>query len=83
LPRGWPPLTWQEIVACLVALGFVLDRTESSHRIYVNEARHLIVPVDTNWMPCSGPTIKHLVVDQAQVSRETFYRATKATAKKI
>jgi predicted RNA binding protein YcfA (HicA-like mRNA interferase family) len=83
VPKGWPPLTWQEIVACLEALGFVYDRTESSHRVYVHLTRRRTVPVSTNWSPCSGPMIKHLVVTQAGLTREAFYRATKATARKI
>ena len=83
MPRGWPPLTWREIVACLEALGFVYDRTQSSHVVYVHHGRRRTVPVDTNWDPCSGPTLSRLVKDQAGVSREAFYGSTKATRKKI
>jgi predicted RNA binding protein YcfA (HicA-like mRNA interferase family) len=83
VPRGWPPLTWREIVACLEALGFVYDRTESSHRVYVHPTRRLTVPVDTNWNPCSGPTVKHVVILQARLSRDAFYGSTKATRRKI
>jgi predicted RNA binding protein YcfA (HicA-like mRNA interferase family) len=83
VPRGWPPLHWREICDCLKALGFVHDRTESSHQIWIHPDRRMIVPVDTNWAPCSGPMVKHLVTAQAQVTREEFYRSTKATSKKL
>lgn len=51
--------------------------------MWVHPTRRLIVPVDVHWNPCSGPMVKHLVTVQARVSRETFYRATKRTAKKL
>ena len=83
MPRGWPPLTWQKVAACLEALGFVYDRTESSHMSYVHPTRRLTVPVDKNWNPCSGPTICRMVKDQVRVSRKEFYGATKETRRKI
>lgn len=83
MPWAWPPLTWQEIAACLKALGFEHDRDESSHQIWVHPKRQLSVPVDKHWNPCSRPMLKHLVTVQARVTREAFYGATKATRKKI
>ena len=71
------------MVACLEALGFIYDRTESSHRVYVHLVRRRTVTIDTNWDPCSGPMVCHVVKDQVGVSRETFYRATRATERKI
>ena len=71
------------MVDCLKALGFTYDRTESSHQVWVHIGRQLTVPIDTNWNPASGPMVRHVVVDQARVSREQFYRSTKATSKKI
>lgn len=83
MARGWPPLTWREIVDCLVALGWVYDRTESSHVVYVHPPTGRAVPVDTNWNPAGSPLMSHFVKYEVAVKRETFYRATKATARKI
>ena len=74
---------WREMVACLEALGFIHDRDESSHKVYVHEATGRIVVIDCHWTPASGPMVAHVVKYQVKVSRETFYGATKATAKKI
>lgn len=83
MPRSWPPLTAKEIGACLRALGWVHDHDEASHQIWVNESTHQIVPIDVKWDPVSSPMLKHVVTEQVRVSRETFYGATKATAKKV
>jgi predicted RNA binding protein YcfA (HicA-like mRNA interferase family) len=81
--KGWPPLTCHELAECLTAHGFELDRTKGSHLIYVHPKYRLVVPIDTHWDPAAGPTVKHVVEDQARLSRDAFYGATKATAKKI
>jgi predicted RNA binding protein YcfA (HicA-like mRNA interferase family) len=83
VPRGWPPLTAAEIGRCLAALGYVHDHDESSHQIWVNETTHQIVPIDTKWSPVGSALLQHIVKEQIKVSRETFYGATKATARKI
>jgi predicted RNA binding protein YcfA (HicA-like mRNA interferase family) len=83
VPRSWPPLTATEIGDCLTALGFVHDRDESSHQIWVNPKTHQIVPVDAKWQPVGSRLLQHLVKEELKLSRETFYGATKATARKI
>lgn len=83
MPKQWPPLTADEIGACLKALGFVRDRDESSHQIWVHEETRQIVPVDTKWKPVSSSLLKHIVTEQLRMKREEFYGATKSTAKKI
>jgi hypothetical protein len=79
--RTWPPLTWQEMADCFEALGWWLDRS-TDHTVYVDGKGH-IAPLDKKWQPASGPTIKHVVVEQARLTRDEFYGATKATAKKV
>ena len=70
------------MAACFEALGWTHDRTASSHLVYV-DSKGKIAGIDTNWTPASGPMIKHVVEIQAGLTRDAFYCATKATAKKI
>lgn len=83
MPKQWPPLTADEIGACLKKLGFHRDHDQSSHQIWVNDATHQVVPIDTKWKPCSSAMLKHVVEQQLRMTRERFYGATKTTAKKI
>jgi predicted RNA binding protein YcfA (HicA-like mRNA interferase family) len=83
VPRSWPPLTAKEIGECLSALGWVHDHDESTHQIWVHEKTRQVVPIDVKWNPVSSPMLKHIVTEQVRTSREKFYGATKATAKKI
>ena len=83
--RKYPPLKNREVTAILVALGFSLVRQESSHAQYERpaDASHsrALVTVD-NYPDFEEKMIKNLI-SQSGFSREEFYRATKATGKKI
>lgn len=83
MPKAWPPLTADEIGECLRALGCVQERTRSTHQTWVHPRTRRIGVVDVKWNPVSGPTLKHLVVDQLGFSREQFYGATSRAAKKL
>lgn len=69
------------MAACFEALGWWLDRT-TDHVVYVDGRGH-IAPLDKKWTPAPGDLVKHVVEDQAGLTRDRFYGATKATAKKI
>ena len=66
---------------CFKALGWWLDRT-TDHTVYVN-GKGRIAPLDKKWVPAPGDLVKHVVQAQAGLTRDEFYGATKATAKKI
>jgi hypothetical protein len=82
VPKRYPPLTAEEIEDCLLALGFDHDRS-NDHPVLVNDATHCTVPIDRKWQPAPSSLVKHIIHEQAKVSRETFYGATRRTAKKI
>lgn len=83
--RKYPPLKNREVIGILTALGFTPVRQESSHAQYerVADANHprALVTVD-NYPDFEERMIKSLI-SQSGFSREDFYGATKATAKKI
>lgn len=83
MPRQWPPLTAAEIRDCLRRLGWVHERTESTHETWTHVATRRVVVVDSKWSPASSTLIQHFVEQQMGESREGFYCATKTTAKKI
>jgi hypothetical protein len=51
--------------------------------VAVSLKTHQIVPVDAKWQPVGSRLLQHLVKEELKLSRETFYGATKATARKI
>jgi predicted RNA binding protein YcfA (HicA-like mRNA interferase family) len=84
--RRYPPLKPSEVMAILAALGFTLKRTKGSHHHYErtagNPPQRRLVTVDTAVSDFSDDLIKSMI-RQSGVSREEFYRATPATARKI
>jgi hypothetical protein len=67
----------------MVALGWRHDHDESTHQIWVHEATRQVVPIDVKWDPVDDYLLKHIVTEQMKTTRERFYGATKATARKI
>jgi predicted RNA binding protein YcfA (HicA-like mRNA interferase family) len=83
VPKQWPPLTADEIRDCLKALGWVFDRRESSHEVWVHETTRQIAVVDVKWNPISSSLHTHLVTAELKLKRLVFYGATKRSARKI
>lgn len=84
MPRRYPPLTPDEVIAILVARDFDLDRTAGSHTQYGGLIRGLFrrVTVDLHFHDFDDRAIKRLIA-QSGLTREEFYGSTKETAKKI
>jgi predicted RNA binding protein YcfA (HicA-like mRNA interferase family) len=84
MPRKYPPLTAREVVAILEALGFGYSHSEGGHDFYKgsHSGRNWKVTVDEKESPFDDFLLKSMM-KQAGVSREQFYAATDATAKKI
>ena len=82
--RKYPPLKQSEMVAILLALGFVKDRN-GKHPCYERPAdgKHSrrVVPVD-DYGEFDETLIKSMI-SQSGFTREEFYGATRSTAKKI
>jgi predicted RNA binding protein YcfA (HicA-like mRNA interferase family) len=82
--RKYPPLKQSEMVAILTVLGFKLVR-HGKHPVYELEAdasgQRRVVPVDD--YPEFDETLIKSMIQQNGFTRETFYGATKKTAKKI
>ncbi len=87
--RGHPPLTPTEVRGILIALGFVKlpsRQTSGSHEQYERAASEehprRLVTLDTGPREFWEAIIKSMI-RQSGFSREQFYGATKATARKI
>jgi predicted RNA binding protein YcfA (HicA-like mRNA interferase family) len=82
--RRYPPLTPQEVIAILIALGFHFKRQIGSHAHYerVDSASRHIVTVDTSVRDFAKDLIKSMIAQSGE-DRKMFYRATRKTAKKI
>jgi predicted RNA binding protein YcfA (HicA-like mRNA interferase family) len=82
--RKYPPIKQSEMVAIFLALGFRLVRA-GKHPCYERNADAVrsrkVVPVD-DYEEFEETFIKSLI-SQSGFSREEFYGATKATAKKL
>jgi len=82
--RKYPPLKQSEMVAIFLALGFVKDRN-GKHPCYERPADaqrgRAVVPID-DYAEFDETLIKSMIA-QSGFTREQFYGATKATAKKI
>lgn len=82
--RKFPPLKQSEMVAIFVALGFKESR-HGKHACYERPAdenrERKVVPID-DYGEFDETLIKSMI-DQSGFTREQFYGATKATAKKI
>jgi len=84
MPKKHPPLTPAEVVAILLARGFVLHRTRGSHAHYrgIIKGVKCLVTVDMRYKEFDVERIKDMM-QQANLTREEFYGSTKRTAKKI
>jgi predicted RNA binding protein YcfA (HicA-like mRNA interferase family) len=84
MPRRYPPLTPDEVVAILLARGFSHDHTKGSHAVYqgVVRGKRRSVTVDLKYREFDVQRLKDMIA-QAGLSRQEFYGSTKATAKKI
>lgn len=82
--RKYPPLTPEEIVAILIARGFILHHTKGDHRYYghVVKGKKRVLQVDMGNPAYSDNWLK-LVITESGMSREAFYCSTKSAAKKI
>ena len=82
--RRYPPLTPQEVVSILIALGFCFKRQIGSHAHYElieGETRRLVT-VDMSVRDFGKDLIKSMIAQSGE-DRKMFYRATRKTAKKI
>jgi len=84
MPKKYPPLTPKEVVAILIARGLGLDRQDGSHAHYEGfvKGKRVIVTVDMSYPEFDDKRIKTMIA-QSGLTREEFYRANKATARKI
>jgi predicted RNA binding protein YcfA (HicA-like mRNA interferase family) len=82
--RKYPPLTPAEIIAIVIARGFILHHTKGDHKYYVHTVKgeKRIMQVDTGNPLYTDHWLK-LVITQSGMSREDFYCSTTSTAKKI
>ena len=84
--RRYPPLTPDEVVSIVKALGFLFKRQEGSHAHYEKLAQdgksRKVVTIDMAesefW-----PKLLKSMISQSGHTREQFYGATPKTAKKI
>jgi predicted RNA binding protein YcfA (HicA-like mRNA interferase family) len=83
--RAYPPLTPDEVISILVALGFTKRGQTGSHAQYVRPAdgkrKAALVSVDTHYKEFSDD-LMHNIVRQSNFGRKEFYGATKHTAKR-
>ena len=84
MPKKYPPLTPAEVIAILLARGFVLHHTSGSHAHYRGAIKDVkcLVTVGVHYKDFDVERIKDMI-QQANLSREEFYGSTKRTAKKI
>jgi len=84
MPRRYPPLTPEEVIAILLARGFFLDRTTGSHAQYGGTIREQFcrATVDLHYRDLDEWMIKRLIL-QAGLTREEFYGSVRESARKI
>jgi predicted RNA binding protein YcfA (HicA-like mRNA interferase family) len=84
LPKQYPPLTPEEVLAILKVQGFTLDNTVGSHANHVGYTNDIKrrVTVDLKIKGYS-PELMKSMIRQSGLSREDFYCSTKKTAVKI
>jgi len=84
MPRRYPPLTPEEVIAILLARGFLLDRTTGSHAQYGGtiHGQFRRVTVDLHYRDLDERMIKRLIL-QSGLSREEFYGSVRESAQKI
>ena len=84
MPKKYPQLTYEEVVAILKARGFIFKDQRGSHEQYEGTYNNIVrkVTVDVHDSPYDDFLIKSMI-SQSGMSREYFYSATKTTAKKL
>jgi len=82
LSKKYPPLYPKQICKILVSLGFRHTKNQGDHRYYEDDEGY-IVQVDMGDKRGFCPDAIQFFLQQSGVTREKFYGATKATAKKI
>ena len=84
MPKAFPTLTPDEVIAILLARGFVLAHSSGSHSHYKGtiRGRGRLVTVDTQYDQFDVGRIKDMMA-QSGLARKEFYGSTKQTAKKI
>ncbi len=80
MPKKFPALTPDDVVAILNSNGFARTAFRGSHAQYENGQRK--VTVDMAIKDFNSYLIKSMIA-QSGLTREAFYGATKSTAKKI
>lgn|ERR1035441_7876959 len=83
--RSYPPLTPDEVIQILTALGFTKRGQTGSHAQYFRPARGkrrtALVSVDVGYKEFDDK-LMHSMVRQSEFSRQEFYGATKHTARR-
>jgi len=82
--RKYPPLTPDEIVAILLARGFIFHKSKGDHRFYIHTVRanKAIAQIDMGNPLYSEKWLK-LLIHETGMTREQFYCSTKSAAKKL
>lgn len=85
MPKAYPPLSPDEVIEILTALGFSHKRTTGSHAHYERPAsascERAIVTVDLAEKEFDRSLMQSMI-RQSKVPRQRFYGATKPSAKK-
>jgi predicted RNA binding protein YcfA (HicA-like mRNA interferase family) len=84
MPKKYPPLSDNEVLAILGALRFGYSHSKGGHDFYkaTHSNKEWTVTVDTKYSPFDEFLLKSMIA-QSGYDRETFYGATKKTRKKI
>lgn len=84
MPKKYPNLTYQEVLAILKVRGFEFKDQQGSHEQYeavINNKKRKVT-VDKNDSPYDDFILRSMV-EQSGLTRVEFYTATKTTAKKL
>ena len=83
--RSYPPLTPDEVIQILTALGFTKRGQTGSHAQYVRmgdaKRKTALVSVDVHYKEFDD-NLMHLMVRESGFDRKQFYGATKHTARR-
>lgn len=83
--RSYPPLTPDEVIQILTALGFTKRGQTGSHAQYVKmgdaKIKTALVSVDVHYKEFDD-NLMHLMVRESGFDRKQFYGATKHTARR-
>mgnify|MGYP001419128834 CR=1 FL=1 len=84
--RKYPPLSTDQVIRILIALGFVeiKKRGKGDHRFFILERNgQTYIPQVDNGCPEYSDDILKLLIDETGFTRKQFYGATRSSAKKI